>query len=310
MLAHAQALRALACRARATGPACVSGAAGLDRLRAPLRRSSFDARAANEPAGDAFEVLRGDDGNTGKAPPTEKQISFAQTLAQQRGIPMPSSATKSKRACSTFIEESQALISSGRPTERQVDLGYDLPTERQLDYARRIAAERGMTLSAAALSSRKACSDWIDRVPPSPKQVQFAKAIAERRGLELPPEVLTKKRTCEMFLDSYQQKSLTSNAAANRPPWASAAPQRRPLNGARTEHAPPHGVVDTGGLPLESETLAVLHKLANATATSPSRPSLIQLLTGLLVAQEHAVGLPREALQSFRQVLHPANAPF
>lgn len=308
MLAHAQALRALACRARATGPACVSGAAGLDRLRAPLRRSSFDARAANEPAGDAFEVLRGDDGNTGK-PPTEKQISFAQTLAQQRGIPMPSSATKSKRACSTFIEESQALISSGRPMERQVD-NYDLPTERQLDYARRIAAERGMTLSAAALSSRKACSDWIDRVPPSPKQVQFAKAIAERRGLELPPEVLTKKRTCEMFLDSYQQKSLTSNAAANRPPWASAAPQRRPLNGARTEHAPPHGVMDTGGLPLESETLAVLHKLANATAMSPSRPSLIQLLTGLLVAQEHAVGLPREALQSFRQVLHPANAPF
>ena len=143
------------------------------------------------------------------------------------------------------------------------------------------------------MSSRKACSDWIDSVPPSQKQVQFAKAIAERRGVELPPDVLTKKRTCEMFLDSYQQKSLTSNAAANRPPWAAAAPQRRPLQ----------GVVDTGGLPLESQTLAVLHKLANATATNPSRPSLIQLLTGVLVAQEQAVGLPREALQSFRQVL-------
>jgi hypothetical protein len=48
--------------------------------------------------------------------------------------------------------------------------------------------------------------------------------------------------------------------------------------------------------------LAVLHQLANATATNPSRPSLIQLLTGVLVAQEQAVGLPREALQSFRQV--------
>ena len=96
-----------------------------------------------------------------------------------------------------------------------------------------------------------------------------------------------------MVLDSYQQKSLTSNAAANRPPWAAAAPQRRPLQ----------GVVDTGGLPLESQTLAVLHKLANAAATNPSRPSLIQLLTGVLVAQEQAVGLPREALQSFRQVL-------
>jgi hypothetical protein len=120
----------------------------------------------------------------------------------------------------------QALRSSGRPTERQGD--YDMPSERQLDYARRIAAERGLTLSATALSSRKACSDWIDSLPPSQKQVQFAKAIAERRGVELPPDVLTKKRTCEMFLDSYQQKSLTSNAAANRPPWAAAAPQRRP----------------------------------------------------------------------------------
>ena len=294
-------LRALACRARATGPACVIGAVGWERVRAPLRRISFDARAAGETEGAAFEVLRGDDGlqkqaspltrNTGNAPPTEKQLSYAQTLAQQQGIPMPKSATQSKQECSTFIDELQALRSSGRPTERQGD--YDMPSERQLEYARRIAAERGLTLSATALSSRKACSDWIDSVPPSQKQVQFAKAIAERRGVELPPDVLTKKRTCEMFLDSYQQKSLTSNAAANRPPWAAAAPQRRPLQ----------GVVDTGGLPLESETLAVLHQLANATATNPSRPSLIQLLTGVLVAQEQAVGLPREALQSFRQVL-------
>ena len=295
MLARVGALRALAGHARARAR---------DRLIwAPLRRSSFDARASGEQASAVFEVLREDGsgaGNAGGSPPTEKQLRFAQLLAQERGIPVPGSAMQSKQACSTFIEESQALTGGG-PAEIQ------LPTEKQLNYARRLADEFRIELPAEALSSRRACSEFIDSVPPSPRQVQFARTIAERHGLELPPQVLSNKRACSEFLDGYQQQSLTSNAVANRPPWAAAGPQRRPPYSARTERAPPHGAVDSSGL-LDSETLAVLHKLA--AATNPSRPSLYHLLTGVLVAQEHALGLPQEALQSFRRVLPCVHSGF
>ena len=280
MLARAAALRGLAGRA---------GGRGRDRMIwAPLRRSNFGARASGEQASAVFEVVRGDGGEGDAVPPTEKQLHFAQLLAQERGIRVPDSALQSKQACSAFIEESQTRTADGRPTDKQ------------LNYARRLADEFRLELPAEALSSRRACSAFIDSAPPSPRQVQFARAIAERHGLELAPQVLSNKRACSEFLDGYQQQSLTSNAVANRPPWAAAGPQRRPPYSARTERAPPHGAVDSSGL-LDSETLAVLHKLA--AATSSSRPSLYQLLTGVLVAQEHALGLPQEALQSFRRVL-------
>ena len=235
-----------------------------------VRGNSSDATTGSG-AQSVFEMLHEDGG------PTDKQIRFAESLAAEHGVQIPQAALASKQACSAFIEKCQGMSrSSGSSTA-----GVLVPTEKQLNYARKLAVEHGLRIPPDAMASRRACSDFIDSIPPTKKQAEFAKALAERGGLSMPPEVLKRRKSCSEFIDACQQGSLSSNAA-NHAPWAGGGyAESREVDGA-----------------LDAETLAVLRELA--MEARPSRPSLFQLLNGVLIAQQRALGIPAAALQDIR----------
>jgi len=251
----------------------------------PTRRSSSDATVSEQkPAGlgggqSVFEVL-----HEGGGGPTEKQLRFAESLAALHHVQIPQEARSSREACSTFIERLQSTPRGGGGHAAAADASgaADLlaATDKQQQYARRLALEHGIKLQPDVLASRRACSDFIDSIPPTQKQVDFARALAERNGVRLPPDVFKHRKACSEFIDACQQGSLSSSAP-RKAPWAVG-----------------YTAVPEPDRALDAETLAVLRKLT--AAAHPNRPSLYQLLTGVLTAQKHNVGVPAEALQDIR----------
>lgn len=88
--------------------------------------------------------------------PTPKMIAAARSMASQRGLAnLPPDVERSFAACSAFLDASaedlKARSSTGRPSDAAVN------------YARRLAAANMQALPEAVLTSRDACSQFIDQ---------------------------------------------------------------------------------------------------------------------------------------------------
>lgn len=140
-------------------------------------------------------------------PPSEKQIAYAQALAQQVKKPFPEKALKDSEECRDFIDDCLAKIP---------------PTGSQIAFAETIAREVGIELPEVVTRSRKDCSDYISANrhllpteignkgdtrgsssgPPTEKQLLFAIKLAQQRNLGLTAEQLSSKSEMSRFIDS------------------------------------------------------------------------------------------------------------
>mmetsp|Transcript_73872 Transcript_73872/g.135025 ORF Transcript_73872/g.135025 Transcript_73872/m.135025 type:complete len:338 (-) Transcript_73872:14-1027(-) len=177
-----------------------------------------------------------DFGMYGSRTPSEKQLRYAQQLAQQLGKPLPDGASQDADRCSQFIDDCLAQ----RPARP--------PSARQIAFAQDIARQTGIELPASATTSAKACSDYIsanrDRLPPrgagtgvgvdssmgvsfggagsdsgaynmpSQKQILYAAQLAQRLNIGLSAEVLTDKRAMSQFIDECAGKRATAGKQA------------------------------------------------------------------------------------------------
>ena len=80
--------------------------------------------------------------------PSEKQLEFAQKIAQKLGIDVPESAVNDRAACSSFIE-----------ANREAALR---PSAKQISFAENIAKNKGLVVPPDALKDGRELSKWID----------------------------------------------------------------------------------------------------------------------------------------------------
>jgi len=248
-------------------------------------------------------------------PPTEKQLEFAKRLARERGVTVPVAVEHSRHACSEFISKivkpngslaaapsqgAGAAPSQGasgsvlalQPREKQK------PSAKQIKYAFGLAAESGHELPPDAQECRIACSEFIDQivqvVPPSKKQVKFAESLAHKhnRG-RLPEDTLRSRKLCSEYIIALERAAIFGKGGFF---WVD-----KPSKKDQTA-VPPAGT-SADSTEFDTQTLAVLGKLA--AATNAARPSLYQLLMGVLAAQERSIDLPANALGDVRPLAHP-----
>lgn len=161
----------------------------------------------------------GNYGNYGVLPPSEKQLGYAQRLAQQLGRTIPEDALHDSMVISQFIDD---CLTEAKPTERQVA------------YAQTIARDAGIELPEAATRSSKACSEFIEanqhllpsrrnmgmglpgstgggvamgggtRYPPSQSQIMLAASLAQQLNIGLAAEVLADRVAMSRFIDECQ----------------------------------------------------------------------------------------------------------
>ena len=129
--------------------------------------------------------------DAGPRPPSEKQIRYAQTLAQQVALELPPRAATDSMECSAFIDMALAKVP---------------PSPRQVEFAKSIAQQANIDLPEYALTSSKAISAYIEanqhlsagmgggmratgamasQKEPSEKQILFAVSLARRLGVGL-----------------------------------------------------------------------------------------------------------------------------
>lgn len=164
------------------------------------------------------------------APPSEKQIRYAQTLAIQTETALPDAVSTSAAECSAFIDEMLNKVP---------------PTMKQLNFASSLAEKAGIPLPAEVETSSSACSKFIDAqlqasgqgggggggsgaaggTLPSEKQLLYAIGLAQKKNLGLPAEVLADKRACSQFIDSLVNGvDPVDGASASVPPYAADDP--------------------------------------------------------------------------------------
>ena len=157
------------------------------------------------------ERSRGADGNLADMPPSAKQKSLAQDLADRTGMEIPAAALASSRELSKWIDAAMAKAPA-RP-----------PSEKQLSFARQIAEDLGVDLPAAAETDGRACSAFIDKHKskggtggkgrpgagggkdraPSDKQIQFAEKLASENGFDLPEAARKSMSACSEFINQH-----------------------------------------------------------------------------------------------------------
>ena len=127
-------------------------------LRAPLCRRCT--------SGAPSEYLQG---------PSEKQLAYAEALAEQVGVDVPEDVRADKIACSEFIDQQLRRVP---------------PTDKQLAYAEALAEKVGVDVPTDVRTSKIACSEFIDqqkqREPPSEKQLAFVKELAQQAQIDPP----------------------------------------------------------------------------------------------------------------------------
>ena len=87
----------------------------------------------------------------GERPPSEKQMSFAESLATKYGAPIPPEAIHSSFLMSQYIDE--VLDANPQP-----------PTEKQLKYAQSLADEKGALFKDEMKVNRRTVSKFIDEL--------------------------------------------------------------------------------------------------------------------------------------------------
>ena len=161
-------------------------------------------------------------------PPSEKQVRYAQRLAQQLAKSLPQDALHDSEACSKFIDE---CLSEAPPSEKQVQ------------FAQTIARDAGIELPAFVTTSSKACSEYINANQhllsgrprsydggsggmgmgmgmgmgnaPTEKQILFAARLARDRNLGLSAEVLADKAAMSGFIDECLKTQATGGGAVS-----------------------------------------------------------------------------------------------
>jgi len=165
---------------------------------------------------------------SGGAPPSEKQVAYAQALSLRTQLPIPPEALDDAASCSDFINAALERVP---------------PTEKQVAFAMELASKAGQEMPEAVLESSAACSAYIDEHlkaqggegggggssyggassrlagAPSQKQLLYAAALAVRHRVGLSFEVLSSKAACSAFIDQHSQE-----APPDSPPPPAAVP--------------------------------------------------------------------------------------
>lgn len=113
----------------------------------------------------AIEALGGlPDQSEGSAPkpssnalPTEKQIRFAQKIAQRGGILLPWNVLQNRRDLSNWIDQNAHVLQRGNS-----ELSA-LPSSKQVQFAERIARRKKLSVPDICFKDRQTMSQWIDR---------------------------------------------------------------------------------------------------------------------------------------------------
>ena len=113
----------------------------------------------------AIEALGGlPDQSEGSAPkpssnalPTEKQIRFAQKIAQRGGILLPWNILQNRRDLSNWIDQNAHVLQRGNSALSP------LPSSKQVQFAERIARRKKLSVPDICFKDRQTMSQWIDR---------------------------------------------------------------------------------------------------------------------------------------------------
>jgi len=160
--------------------------------------------------------------------PSEKQVRYAQQLAQRSGLALPQDALLDRERCSAFIEEA---------------LGKSAPSARQIAFAESLAATKNEPLPASVRSSAKAISEYIDQnqhlatpaaggrsyggggsslrssasdsLLPTDKQLLYAATLARQKQVGLSYEQLSDRAEISRFIDEMSGKGGTNDGAYN-----------------------------------------------------------------------------------------------
>ena len=259
--------------------------ASLRAVRGPLQLARSPGLAAVRLQLDGFDGPFGSGGAespfssaSGGAPPSEKQVAYAQALSLRTQLPIPPEALDDAASCSDFINAALERVP---------------PTEKQVAFAMELASKAGQEMPEAVLESSAACSAYIDEHlkaqggegggggssyggassrlagAPSQKQLLYAAALAVRHRVGLSFEVLSSKvrhatasprrrqqphlsrppplpqAACSAFIDQHSQE-----APPDSPPPPAAVPARRatprPLS-AHSGQTPLHSQIGAGG---------------------------------------------------------------
>jgi len=106
-------------------------------------RAFLDEHLGNRPAGE--------NGERAPSGPSEKQLAFAQSVAERAGVALPDTVRGSARDLSAWID---ATLKKAPPRP---------PSEKQIAFAEKLAEEAGVDLPAAVRSDATACSAFIDK---------------------------------------------------------------------------------------------------------------------------------------------------
>lgn len=134
--------------------------------------------------------------------PSEKQIEYANKIADALGLDINALNMESGRELSAFMEKHRnAYKNSFKPTDKQVA------------FAENIAEKANVTLSDEVKSSAVKLSAWIEKhkqaamnasmasKPPSDKQIALAEKLAAQSGNTLPDNYATNMLVCSQFID-------------------------------------------------------------------------------------------------------------
>lgn len=228
--------------------------------RSPLRATNW-RRAALHVTRMQFDDTSplGFEGNYGGGrPPSEKQVQYAQRLAQQTATELPQEALMDSDACSRFIDDA---------------LSRTPPSAKQVEYANTIARQLNMDMPPGVTASAKACSEFIDAnqglmggmggggggrnlqagpgQAPSEKQILFAARLARERQLGLSAEALSDRLAMSQFIDA----CLNSQPMAAPAPASPTADMPSAMMAGTAAAGMATAAADAGGDDLEDELL-------------------------------------------------------
>lgn len=156
--------------------------------------------------------------------PSEKQVKYAEQLAQRSGLQPPGDVYSDRDACSAFIDEA---------------LSRSAPSAKQLAFAESLARTMGTELPVEVLGNAKACSEYIDqnqrmsssstgagsygaRVP-TDKQLIYAASLARQNSMGLSYEVLSDRTATSKFIDEMLNNGAPMTSGGSGPAGGDAA---------------------------------------------------------------------------------------
>ena len=89
--------------------------------------------------------------------PTEKQVRFAQKIAQRGGILLPWNVLQNRRDLSNWIDQNAHVLQRGNSALSA------LPSSKQVQFAERIARRKKLSVPDICFKDRQTMSQWIDR---------------------------------------------------------------------------------------------------------------------------------------------------